>query len=112
MPQLDGFARSIRPFDAVWRGCEHRPAQREGHDAPGGCQAAGDDPTQHGRERTLTLAEIGGPSPFIVSDANVRIGGTVMQGPRAAGSRAVPVPRGMSVLIENLGDFPIGYDIA
>jgi hypothetical protein len=61
--------------------------------------------------RTLTLAEIGGPSPFIISDANIRIGGTVMQGPRAAGSRAVQVPRGMSVLIENLGDFPIGYNI-
>jgi len=60
-------------------------------------------------DRTLTLAEIGGPSPFVVSDAV--IGGTVMQGPRAAGSRAVRVPRGMNVLIENLGDFPIGYNI-
>jgi hypothetical protein len=64
----------------------------------------------HDAVRTLTLSEIGGPSAFMVSDAVIR--GTLLTGPRAAGARPVQIPKGMSVLIENLGDNPIGYTIA
>ncbi len=63
-------------------------------------------------ERSLTLAEVGGPSPFVISDATIRVGPPLMTGPRAAGARAVRVPMGMSVRIENLGPNPIGYTIA
>jgi hypothetical protein len=62
-------------------------------------------------DRTLTLAEVGGPSAFMVSDANIRVGPPMLTGPTAAGSRPVRVPRGMSVLIENLGDNPISWTI-
>jgi hypothetical protein len=62
-------------------------------------------------DRTLTLAEVGGPSAFMVSDAVIRVGPPMLTGPRAAGSRPVRVPRNMSVLIENLGDNPIDWTI-
>ena len=63
----------------------------------------------HDAERTLTLYSIGGDSPFMVTDGPS--GGICLQGPMAEGSRPYTVPKNQTIKIENLGEFPIGYDI-
>ena len=63
----------------------------------------------HEGERTLTLNQIDGESPWTVMDPVT--GGTVKQGPKAEGSLPITIPMNMPVRIENDGDYPIGYTL-
>jgi hypothetical protein len=63
----------------------------------------------HDGERTLTLSQIDGESPWRVMDPVT--GGTHKQGPRAEEAYPITIPMNMPVRIENDGDFPIGYAI-
>jgi hypothetical protein len=65
----------------------------------------------HDTVRTLTLSQVGGPSPFMVTDATIKGVPPMLQGPSAAGSRPVTIPKNMRVQIENLGDNPIDYTV-
>jgi hypothetical protein len=63
----------------------------------------------HDADRTLILNRIDGDSAFMVTDAPS--GGMVLTGPTAEGSRQISIPKNMRIKIENLGDYPIGYDL-
>jgi hypothetical protein len=64
----------------------------------------------HDGARTLTLYNIGGDSPFIVTDGPS--GMICFTGPRGDGSNPYTIPQNQTIKIENAGDNPLGYDVA
>ena len=65
----------------------------------------------HDAVRKLTVSQVGGASAFVISDAKIKNVPPLLQGPSAANARPVSIPKNMSVVIENLGDYPIAYTI-